>query len=147
MRLFVRFSNTVHESTCCLYSLPIGWRRDIVKNGDIPSRDEHVFAYEMDYDSENPDRQSFAYNKIKGVVKIREAFVTGYGIPHERYTCRTWDGRSPLQQCKFPFKVQVKQFSKSHYSKSQIFVQKVNFDRTKIGGKCQNSKIEMRHFQ
>ena len=130
MRLFVRFSNTVHESTCCLYSLPIGWRRDIVKNGDIPSRDEHVFAYEMDYDSENPDRQSFAYNKIKGVVKIREAFVTGYGIPHERYTCRTWDGRSPLQQCKFPFKVQVKQFSKSHYSKSQIFVQKVNFDKT-----------------
>ena len=91
-----------------LYSLPIGWRRDVVKNGDIPSRDEHVFAYEMDYDSENPDRQSFAYNKIKGVVKIREAFVTGYGIPHERYTCRTWDGRSPLQQCKFPFKVQVK---------------------------------------
>lgn len=77
-----------------------------MKNGDIPSRDEHVFAYEMDYDSENPDRQSFAYNKIKGVVKIREAFVTGYGIPHERYTCRTWDGRSPLQQCKFPFKVQ-----------------------------------------
>ena len=113
-----------------LYSLPIGWRRDIVKNGDIPSRDEHVFAYEMDYDSENPDRQSFAYNKIKGVVKIREAFVTGYGIPHERYTCRTWDGRSPLQQCKFPFKVQVKQFSKSHYSKSQIFVQKFNFDKT-----------------
>ena len=90
-----------------LYSLPIGWRRDIVKDGDIPSRDEHVFAYEMDYDSENPDRQSFAY-KTKGVIKIREAFVTGYGIPHERYTCRTWDGRSPLQECKFPFKVQVK---------------------------------------
>ena len=91
-----------------LYSLPIGWRRDIVKDGDIPSRDEHVFAYEMDYDSANPDRQSFAYNKVKGVIKIREAFVTGYGIPHERYTCRTWDGRSPLQECKFPFKVQVK---------------------------------------
>ena len=77
-----------------------------MKNGEIPSRQEHVFAYEMDYDDEDPDRR-FGYLKTKGMITMREAFVTGYGIPHERYTCRTWDGRSPLQKCKFPFKVQV----------------------------------------
>jgi hypothetical protein len=40
---------------------------------------------------------------------MKEAFRSGYGIPHERNTCRTWDGRSPLQKCKFPFKVRVSQ--------------------------------------
>ena len=88
------------------FSLPIGWRRDILNDGDIPMREERVFAMEMDYDPEHPDQRRFEY-KTKGIVKLREAFVTGYGIPHERYTCRTWDGRSPLQKCKFPFKVQV----------------------------------------
>lgn len=84
-------------------SLPIdAWRADIVNDGDLPSREEHVFAYET-----GDEDAKFSYFKSKGTIKLKEAFVTGYGIPFERNTCRTWDGRSPLQKCKFPFKVQV----------------------------------------
>ena len=87
--------------------MPIApWRKKILNDGDIPSRKEHVFAFEMEYDKKN-NKRKFAYNKTHTQL-IKEAYVTGYGIPHDANTCRTWDGRSPLQQCKFPFKVHVK---------------------------------------
>ena len=34
-------------------------------------------------------------------------YFVGYGIPYDLNKCRTWDGRSPMMHCKFPFKVQV----------------------------------------
>ena len=94
------------------FSLPIDWRADIVNDGDIPSREEHVFAYEMDFD-EFEGKRRFGYYKSKGKMSLKEAFVAGYGIPFEKNTCRTWDGRSPLQKCKFPFKIQVAAVSKT----------------------------------
>jgi hypothetical protein len=51
--------------------------------------------------------QKFGYLSESGKLKLKEAFRSGYGIPHEKNTCRTWDGRSPLQKCKFPFKIVV----------------------------------------
>ena len=55
----------------------------------------------------NYPKKQFSYLKTKGKIRLKEAFVTGYGIPYDSGTCRTWDGRSPLQKCKFPFKVEV----------------------------------------
>ena len=86
-------------------SLPLGWRSDIVKDGDIPSREEHVFV--NDFDEDSSPESGFGGFKTRGKIRMKEAFVAGYGIPYERNTCRTWDGRSPLQKCKFPFKIKV----------------------------------------
>lgn len=79
-----------------------------MNDGDIPSREEHIFGYELNMTSEAEDNKvKYGYLKSKGKIRMKEAFVTGFGIPHEKNTCRTWDGRSPLQKCKFPFKVHV----------------------------------------
>ena len=92
-------------------SLPIGWRAEIVNGGNLPSRTEHVFAFQEATDPQD-SKKTYSYLKTEGTMVLKEAFVTGYGLPHESHTCRTWDGREPLQQCKFgtgkfPFKVEV----------------------------------------
>jgi hypothetical protein len=92
-------------------SLPTGWRADIIKDGNLPERTEHVFAYKLKDNDSNGFGKRYGYYKSKGTMKVKEAFLTGYGIPHEINYCRTWDGRSPLQKCKFPFKVQVRRQS------------------------------------
>ena len=87
--------------------MPIGWRAEIVNNGNLPSREEHIFALkEASHPSDT--RKKFSYLHTEETIKLKEVFVTGYGIPHELHACRTWDGREPLQKCKFPFKVKVK---------------------------------------
>ena len=88
-------------------SLPIGWRAEIVNNGNLPSREEHVFAFQEATDPQD-SKTKFSYLKTEGKMELKEVFVTGYGNSHETATCRTWDGREPLQKCRFPFKVQVK---------------------------------------
>ena len=88
-------------------SLPIGWRAEIVNKGNLPSRTEHVFAFQEATDPQD-SKKTYSYLKTEGTMVLREAFVTGYGLPHESHTCRTWDGREPLQKCKFSFKVEVK---------------------------------------
>ena len=89
------------------FSLPIGWRAEIVNDGNIPDREEYIFGYELNM-TDVDEKVKYGYLKEKGRIRMREAFVTGFGIPHEKNTCRTWDGRSPLQKCKFPFKVHVR---------------------------------------
>ena len=79
-----------------------GWKADLVNNGELPEREERVFAFEV---NDNSGRKIF--HKLPGTVKLKEVFVTGYGLHHRQNRCRTWDGRSPLQYCKFPFKVHV----------------------------------------
>ena len=78
-----------------------------MNNGNLPSREEHVFAFQEATDSED-SKKTFSYLKTEGKMELKEVFVTGYGLPHKPQTCRTWDGREPLQTCKFPFKVEVK---------------------------------------
>ena len=78
-----------------------------MNNGNLPSREEHVFAFQEATDPQNT-KKTYSYLKTEGKIQLKEAFVTGYGIPHQTHTCRTWDGREPLQKCKFPFKVKVK---------------------------------------
>ena len=78
-----------------------------MNNGNLPSREEHVFAFQEATDPQG-SKTKFSYLKTEGKMELKEVFVTGYGISHETHTCRTWDGREPLQKCKFPFKVQVK---------------------------------------
>ena len=34
-------------------SLPIGWRAKIVNDGNLPSREEHVFANELDNEGDS----------------------------------------------------------------------------------------------
>ena len=58
--------------------------------------------------------QRFDFLTESGTMKLKEAFRAGYGIPHERNTCRTWDGRSPLQKCKFPFRVKVRKMGTAY---------------------------------
>ena len=78
-----------------------------MNNGNLPSRDEHVFAFQEATDPQD-SKTKFSYLKTEGKMELKEVFVTGYGNSHETATCRTWDGREPLQKCRFPFKVHEK---------------------------------------
>ena len=42
---------------------------------------------------------------------------------------------------------QFREFLKTRSLLSNSVTRQVSFNRTKIGGKCQNSKIQMRHFE
>ena len=57
-------------------SLPLGWRADVLNDGDLPEREEHIFAYEMEPDPDFPGKR-YSYYKSRGKMKLKEVFVTG----------------------------------------------------------------------
>ena len=61
----------------------------------------------------------------------------------KRATFTFWVDKSSL---KMPKMVHFGQFLKTWSLLSNSVTRQVSFNRTKIGGKCQNSKIQMRHF-
>ena len=62
----------------------------------------------------------------------------------KRATFSFWVDKSEL---KMPKMVHFGEFLKTWSLRSNSVTRQVSFNRTKIGGKCQNSKIQMRHFQ
>ena len=42
-------------------SLPVGWRAQIVNDGNLPSREEHVFANEVDNKNGSQEVRSYLY--------------------------------------------------------------------------------------
>ena len=57
-------------------SLPLGWRAKILNDGDLPEREEHIFAYEIEPNPNHPEKR-FAYYKSRGKITLKEAYVTG----------------------------------------------------------------------
>ena len=62
----------------------------------------------------------------------------------KRATFTFWVDKSWL---KMPEMVQFGEFLKTWSLRSNRVTRQVSFNRTKIGGKCQNWKIQMRHFE
>ena len=62
----------------------------------------------------------------------------------KRATFTFWMDKSSLKMLKM---VNFSEFLKTWSLQSNSVTRQVNINRTKIGGKCQNSNIQMRHFE
>ena len=63
--------------------MPLGWRAKILNDGNLPEREEHIFAYEIEPNPNHPEKR-FAYYKSRGKITLKEAYVTGmYTITSE----------------------------------------------------------------
>ena len=59
--------------------MPLGWRANILNDGNLPGREEHIFAYEIEPNPNHPEKR-FAYYKSRGKITLKEAYVTGMYI-------------------------------------------------------------------
>ena len=82
-------------------------------------------------------------------VKFRENLLTIYlrtVFENRRKSIIQQCGRVDKNSLKIPKMVNLASFRKTEVCLSNSVTRQVTFNLTKIGGKCQNSKIEMRYF-
>mgnify|MGYP006903934288 FL=1 len=82
------------------------------------------------------------FSNVHGVWKSQKKSHST--LRAKRATFRFWVDKSWL---KMPKMVHFGEFLKTWSLRSNSVTRQVNFDRTKIGGKYQNSKIQMLHFE